>query len=103
MSSSTSNKCVSHARFAEESKPDVKLTLFPNPTAGMVSIISNVALSDVKQLIVYDLVGKQHTVPYHVGDQNIGIDVDLSGVTEGMDLIKVTTIDSEYVLRVVKH
>ncbi len=78
-----------------QENPLLQLSLTPNPTTGILTI--QVANSTLKSITVYDVLGK----PVLQQKENLTT-VDLSGLQNGMYLVKIETQEGTVVKKVVK-
>lgn len=73
------------------------VTMYPNPTDGVVRIVAN---SDVQSLRVLDVQGRE---VYNIMVNAKQADVNLSGFAAGLYFVRVMTADREIVLELIKY
>jgi PKD repeat protein len=68
------------------------ISIFPNPTDGLVTISTGQALSEAVSVTVYNIIGSEvSNAPYTTNVKDNSIVLDLSACQKGLYFIKVTT------------
>jgi hypothetical protein len=75
--------------FASATELSAAVSVYPNPTQGMVFI----SASSIQSVSAYDMGGQRVTLPETVVSN--GVAVDLSGFSDGMYVLEITTLDGE--------
>ena len=70
------------------------ISIFPNPTNGMVTVSSNQAISLIE---IFDAVGRM------VRSENDANSIDLSGLPNGAYTMKIVTPESQRIRKIIKH
>ena len=92
-------------RFVNSNVYSISLTVFPNPTNGIVSIaLNNQEMSGLGSIIVYNTLGQEmYSQIIDATELSSGISVDLSNLAHGTYAVKVLTNQGEWVERLVKQ
>jgi len=78
------------------------LKVFPNPTTGKFFIPINGDVIEGKDIKVFDIFGKECQIS-PVQPSGLKLEVDLTGFSAGLYLVRITREDSVEVLRVIKN
>jgi hypothetical protein len=76
------------------------ISFYPNPATSSVISKSDFALPETFNLRIFDLQGRQQTIPYHGVDNNIIL--DMSALNTGMYVVQISTQKNTFTARVVK-
>lgn len=80
--------------------PEYSVTLFPNPTAGLITVEIGGGYAAIPEIRVFDVLGKSLNVPQSALNQN-AIQLDLSAFGRGTYLVKIR-LGNELLLRKVQ-
>ena len=92
--------CLQRARFSSP----LNMTIFPNPTHGVTTLVFNSAGNESGELTIIDMAGREiihRQVKAYYGKSESTLDV--SGLAKGTYLVKLKTSDSIMITKLVKQ
>lgn len=88
----------------EDANLDNSLSLFPNPTQGMLSVNIENENQGLHTIAVYNMAGqKLATTPIYKSSNRINVPIDLSDFPSGLYYIETININSRSIKKVVKY
>lgn len=95
---------ISCGKFSEENNgnnaPDI--TVYPNPTDGIINLELTSIKSDKIQITVFDMNGKTIKQKLILNNGNTTEQVDLSSIATGIYFVKIQTDKEEYIKKIFK-
>jgi hypothetical protein len=93
-----------NCRLSEENDEEAEMTIFPNPSDGMVTLKFNSTENQNCELMIIDITGRE--VIHQQIKTSSGINentVDISNLVKGIYLVKLRTSNKEIINRIVKE
>jgi PKD repeat protein len=100
---SVSQQITIVATGVEQYKKESQIKVYPNPANDRIYITGNMK-GNQKSIMLYDIRGKLiNSVSLGLSDENINESIDLSGLSSGIYIVKVSSKVHSEVFRVLKH
>lgn len=76
--------------FTEDSQKPFEVSIFPNPNNGKFEILTNGIADEVKEVVIYNIIGEQ---VYYQKFGELTLNVDLTNLDKGLYMMQIYNSD----------